>query len=419
MGFIATPRRRWCCSCMPSRCRSSASPRRAMAAASPRPPSAGASSDLFRSRCRSGTSRSRSAQVDAARFPLHAITQRPMFMYHAWGSQNAWLRQIAARNFLYLHPDTAAKHGVADGDWVEVRSHLGAIEVQVRLAANVQPDTVWTWNAIGKRRGAWRLDKDAPEGRKGFLLNHLIGDRTPDGDYANADPVTGQAAWFDLRVAMRRPRAARGQRTAVRAAGAGRGADARRCATARSGGALMGVEALLTLAVLAGAVACSSPRSCRSTWWRCWCWPACWCSGWCRRPRRCRASPARRRSPWRRCSCSAPGWRAAARCNAVGRWFARIRTGWVFTLAVMLTLGGDVGLRQQHRGVGGVPAGGAGGGGGQQVLGVEGADPDELRRADGRRVHPDRHLDQPAGARAGAGHGAARLQPVRVRPARA
>ena len=39
------------------------------------------------------------AQVDTARFPLHAITQRPMFMYHAWGSQNAWLRQIAARNY--------------------------------------------------------------------------------------------------------------------------------------------------------------------------------------------------------------------------------------------------------------------------------------------------------------------------------
>ena len=38
----------------------------------------------------------------------------------------------------------------------------------------------------------------------GFLLNHLISDLTPKGDYANADPVTGQAAWFDLRVAIRR-----------------------------------------------------------------------------------------------------------------------------------------------------------------------------------------------------------------------
>ncbi|HEY5802263.1 MAG TPA: molybdopterin oxidoreductase family protein [Lysobacter sp.] len=133
-------------------------------------------------------------------FPLSAVTQRPMFMYHAWGSQNAWLRQIAARNWLYMHPDTGARHGITDEDWIAVSSHNGTITVQAKFAANVQPDTVWTWNAIGKRRGAWRLDKDAPEGRQGFLLNHLISDITPRGDYANADPVTGQAAWFDLRV---------------------------------------------------------------------------------------------------------------------------------------------------------------------------------------------------------------------------
>jgi sulfite dehydrogenase (quinone) subunit SoeA len=144
------------------------------------------------------------AEVDGERFPLHAITQRPMFMYHAWGSQNAWLRQLAARNWLYLHPDTGARFGIADGDWVELESHHGAIRVPCRFVANVQPDTVWTWNAIGKRRGAWKLDKDAPEGRQGFLLNHLISDRLPRSAYANADPVTGQAAWFDLRVAIRR-----------------------------------------------------------------------------------------------------------------------------------------------------------------------------------------------------------------------
>ena len=144
------------------------------------------------------------AEVDGARFPLHAITQRPMFMYHAWGSQNAWLRQITTRNYLYLHPDTAARHGIADEDWAEVESHHGTIRVQCRLASNVQPDTLWTWNAIGKRRGAWKLAKDAPEGAQGFLLNHLISDRLPQSAYANADPVTGQAAWFDLRVAIRR-----------------------------------------------------------------------------------------------------------------------------------------------------------------------------------------------------------------------
>jgi sulfite dehydrogenase (quinone) subunit SoeA len=133
-------------------------------------------------------------------FPLSAITQRPPFMYHSWGSQNAWLRQIATRNYLYLHPATANKYQIEDLDWVHVDSHQGRITVQCKFATNMQPDTVWTWNAIGKRKGAWALAKNAPESSKGFLINHLISDITPKGDYANADPVTGQAAWFDLRV---------------------------------------------------------------------------------------------------------------------------------------------------------------------------------------------------------------------------
>jgi anaerobic selenocysteine-containing dehydrogenase len=142
------------------------------------------------------------AQLDLGIFPLSAVTQRPPFMYHAWGSQNAWLRQIATRNWLYVHPATAAQHGLADGDMAHLDSHHGRITVPVRFAANMQPDTLWTWNAIGKRRGAWKLSPDAPEGRQGFLLNHLISDRLPKEDYANADPVTGQAAWFDLRVRL-------------------------------------------------------------------------------------------------------------------------------------------------------------------------------------------------------------------------
>jgi hypothetical protein len=73
----------------------------------------------------------------------------------------------------------------------------------------VEANTVWTWNAIGKQPGAWGLADDAPEATAGFLLNHLIADLLPKaGDdsrrRANADPVTGQAAWFDLRVRVRK-----------------------------------------------------------------------------------------------------------------------------------------------------------------------------------------------------------------------
>jgi hypothetical protein len=68
----------------------------------------------------------------------------------------------------------------------------------------VEPGTVWTWNAIGKAAGAWRLAPDANESQRGFLLNHLISEELPGHDGAapisNSDPVTGQAAWYDVRV---------------------------------------------------------------------------------------------------------------------------------------------------------------------------------------------------------------------------
>jgi len=135
---------------------------------------------------------------------FHAVTQRPMAMYHSWGSQNAWLRQILGENALYINRTAAEKLHIADGNWIRVTSAHGSMIVRARLMDGVNPHTVWTWNAIGKRAGAWNLDPRAAEATRGFLLNHLIGDflsrRTDGYRYANADPVTGQAAWYDLRV---------------------------------------------------------------------------------------------------------------------------------------------------------------------------------------------------------------------------
>jgi sulfite dehydrogenase (quinone) subunit SoeA len=144
------------------------------------------------------------ALVSNNEFPMHAITQRPMAMYHSWGSQNTWLRQILGRNWLYIHKQRATDLGIADGDWVEVISYHGKIKGQAKLMNGQNADTVWTWNAIGKRSGTWALDANAPESKKGFLLNHLISDLLPEREggyrYSNSDPITGQAAWYDLKV---------------------------------------------------------------------------------------------------------------------------------------------------------------------------------------------------------------------------
>ncbi len=141
--------------------------------------------------------------TDVQAYPIHALTQRPMAMYHSWGSQNAWLRQIHGWNKLYMNRSSAEGHGLADGDKVRVESPYGSIRATIALMEGCNGDTVWTWNAIGKKRGAWNLAPDAPESEKGFLLNHLITDLLPPKDgyrFSNTDPITGQAAWFDLRV---------------------------------------------------------------------------------------------------------------------------------------------------------------------------------------------------------------------------
>ncbi len=148
------------------------------------------------------------AAVSAEDFPLHAISQRPAAMYHSWGSQNAWLRQIHGVNPLYVSGEVWETHGFDQGDWAWLTSHHGRIKVPVVRMDALNAKTVWTWNAIGKRRGAWALEADAPEATKGFLMNHLIHELLPPkGDglrWSNSDPVTGQAAWYDLRVRIER-----------------------------------------------------------------------------------------------------------------------------------------------------------------------------------------------------------------------
>ena len=140
--------------------------------------------------------------TNLSEFPLNAITQRPMAMYHSWDSQNAWLRQIHSHNYLFINTKTAQEHQIEDGAWMWVESQWGKVKCMARHSEAVDPGTVWTWNAIGKAESAWSLDPNANESKKGFLLNHLISEELPFGEFrvSNSDPITGQAGWYDVRV---------------------------------------------------------------------------------------------------------------------------------------------------------------------------------------------------------------------------
>ncbi len=142
--------------------------------------------------------------TDLHKYPLNAITQRPMAMYHSWDSQNPWLRQIHTSNFLNVNAKTAREAGIEDGGWMWVESMHGKVRCLCRHSEAVEPGTVWTWNAIGKASGAWALDGDANEAKQGVLRNHLISEELPssvDGEnISNSDPITGQAGWYDVHV---------------------------------------------------------------------------------------------------------------------------------------------------------------------------------------------------------------------------
>jgi anaerobic selenocysteine-containing dehydrogenase len=142
---------------------------------------------------------------DKHQYPLNAVTQRPMAMYHSWDSQNAWLRQIHAHNYLHVNPKTAAAQGIADGDWIWVESQWGKVRC---MARHVRSRRARHGVDLERhRQGGRRLEPGQARRQreqKGFLLNHLISEelpRNPCGEHiSNSDPVTGQAAWYDVRV---------------------------------------------------------------------------------------------------------------------------------------------------------------------------------------------------------------------------
>ena len=61
---------------------------------------------------------------------------------------------------------------------------------------------------------------DAPEATRGFLLNHLITELLPEREggyrFSNSDPITGQAAWYDLRVSIEKVAAGEAHETSPR-----------------------------------------------------------------------------------------------------------------------------------------------------------------------------------------------------------
>jgi assimilatory nitrate reductase catalytic subunit len=108
---------------------------------------------LFLNRFAHPDGRARFTEVDyreaaesvTTEFPLHATTGRVLAQYQS-GAQTrriAELHRAAPEAFVEVHPDTAERAGLRDGDLATVTSARGNTVARVRLVATLRPDTVF------------------------------------------------------------------------------------------------------------------------------------------------------------------------------------------------------------------------------------------------------------------------------------
>jgi hypothetical protein len=137
-------------------------------------------------------------------YPLHAITQRPMRHVPFLGLAECVAAADHGENPLYVPRSASA--GVGRRRLGLGSSHT-AREIRVPGAADGRRER--TRSGPGTPSASARAPgpgQGCAGGDAGFLLNHLISELAAAQGrwlrYSNSDPITGQAAWFDLRVSI-------------------------------------------------------------------------------------------------------------------------------------------------------------------------------------------------------------------------
>ncbi|SNY66311.1 assimilatory nitrate reductase catalytic subunit [Paractinoplanes atraurantiacus] len=85
------------------------------------------------------------AEMPDKLFPYVLTTGRNMQQYQS-GNQTRRVKALAValpEPRAEIHPDLARRHGIADGDLVELRSRRGAAVLRARLSDGIRPDTVF------------------------------------------------------------------------------------------------------------------------------------------------------------------------------------------------------------------------------------------------------------------------------------
>jgi len=119
---------------------------------------------------------------------LNAGLRTPTF-FHSANRQIPWLREIRPDPIVEIHPETAKKHHIKDGQWVYLSSPRGRIKQRAKLNPNIDP------RVIIAEHGWWYPEiKDPGHGWDISNVNLLT-----DNAYETLDPAMGST---NLRVCL-------------------------------------------------------------------------------------------------------------------------------------------------------------------------------------------------------------------------
>jgi anaerobic selenocysteine-containing dehydrogenase len=109
--------------------------------------------------------------------------------FHSANRQIPWLREIRPDPLMELHPETAKKHGIKEGDWVWIESPRGRIKQRAKLNDGIDP------RVIAAEHGWWYPEIKTPDHGWDVSNVNILTDNSPE----STDPVMGSTS---LRVLL-------------------------------------------------------------------------------------------------------------------------------------------------------------------------------------------------------------------------
>ncbi len=115
-------------------------------------------------------------------YPYILITgMRLPGFFHTENRQVPWLRELHPDPTVEIHPDTAKKEGIQNGDWVIIESPRGKVRQRAKLTPRIHP------NVVGAQHAWWFPERKEPDhGWEESNINLLT-----DNAYEACDPAMG------------------------------------------------------------------------------------------------------------------------------------------------------------------------------------------------------------------------------------